>query len=115
VALPAVVAHADWGSAPRKRQVAVAKLAAGAAQPGGYVVTLLTPAPDGSGPAGDLLHLLATAAAPSRAVVGFDFPIGLPTRRAGSWAAPTKCVYSVLWGLKTGSSVILLGMNVETV
>jgi hypothetical protein len=76
--LPTIVAHADWGTAPRKRQVAVARLAAGAAQASGYAVTSLGPAPDGSGPAGDLLDALAAAAAPGQAVAGFDFAIGLP-------------------------------------
>jgi hypothetical protein len=87
VALPAVVAHADWGATRRKRQVAVARLVAGArdiaeisssAGVPGYLVTSLAPAPDGGGPDGDLLQWLAAAAAPGRALVGFDFPIGLP-------------------------------------
>jgi hypothetical protein len=90
VRLPAVVAHADWGTAPGKRQVAVARLAAGVEPVAGdlaggvagdaaeYVVTSLARAPDGDSPASDLLHGLAAAAFPGLAVAGFDFAIGLP-------------------------------------
>lgn len=61
----------------------MARLAGGRPRAGGYAVTSLGPAPDGRGPAGDLLQWLATAAAPGQAVAGFDFPIGLPRGYAG--------------------------------
>jgi hypothetical protein len=79
VVLPAIAAHADWGVTPRKRQVAVARLASG--RPGtaaGYVVTSLAPAPAEGAPEGDPLQRLAAAAAPGQAIAGLDFPIGLP-------------------------------------
>ena len=68
VMLPDLVAHADWGSAPRKRVVAVAR-PAGA----GYQVVALAAAGDG-----DLVAALGRRYQPARAVLGFDFPIGLP-------------------------------------
>jgi hypothetical protein len=43
-----------------------------------YVVTSLAPAPDSGGSGGDVLQRLAAAAGPGQAMVGFDFPIGLP-------------------------------------
>ena len=76
---PAVIAHADWGTDRRKRQVAMARLV-----PGGaclcprYLVVSLGPAPYGLGPEGDLFHVLRAAASPGQAMAGFDFPIGLP-------------------------------------
>ena len=66
--LPDLVAHADWGSVPRKRVVAVARQAAA-----GYEVVALTAAGDG-----DLVAALRRRYQPFQAVLGFDFPIGLP-------------------------------------
>ncbi|HVB43384.1 MAG TPA: hypothetical protein VNF47_11855 [Streptosporangiaceae bacterium] len=71
---PAIVAHADWGTDRRKRQVAVARrLGAGPE----YRVTSLGPAPDAG-----LFLALRDLAAPGQALAGFDFPIGLPRRYA---------------------------------
>ncbi len=76
---PAVIAHADWGTDRRKRQVAMARLVPGTAGSGPrYLVTSLAPAPDALGQEGDLLQELRVAALPGQAMVGFDFPIGLP-------------------------------------
>ena len=68
VMLPDLVAHADWGSVPRKRVVATARRAAA-----GYEVVALTAAGDG-----DLVAALRRRYQPFQAVLGFDFPIGLP-------------------------------------
>ena len=66
--LPDLVAHADWGSVPRKRVMAVARRAAA-----GYEIVALTTAGDG-----DLAAALRRRYQPFQAVLGFDFPIGLP-------------------------------------
>ena len=74
---PAVVAHADWGVDRRKRQVAMARLVSGGAcHSPRYLVTSL--APEGLAPESDLFHGLQEAAVPGQAMIGFDFPIGLP-------------------------------------
>jgi hypothetical protein len=65
---PATVAHADWGCDPRKRQLAVARLAASGTG-AGYEVVSLGPAPD---------DLFATLDPAGGCLLGFDFPIGLP-------------------------------------
>jgi hypothetical protein len=72
-----LVAHADWGSDPRKRLVATARRTAGR-----YQIVSLAPAPDG-----DLLAKLAERYRPFRAVIGFDFPIGLPRAYAAAVGA----------------------------
>jgi hypothetical protein len=79
-AWPAVVAHADWGCDPRKRQVAVAVLRPAGAGPGSpgpasYEVVSLAAAPDGGA---GLLGALAVRSGPGHALLGFDFTIGLP-------------------------------------
>jgi len=66
--LPDLVAHADWGSAPSKRVAAIAQLDSGR-----YEVVSLAAVGDG-----DLLARLRASYRPFQAVVGFDFPIGLP-------------------------------------
>jgi hypothetical protein len=71
--LPAVVAHADWGCEPRKRQVAVAELTAGSAGRSRYEVVSVAPAPSHGT---DLFDVLGGG--PGRSLVGFDFTIGLP-------------------------------------
>jgi len=77
--VPVVIAHADWGTSRKKRQVAMAWLVSGAVGPGPrYLVISLAPAPDGLSRQGDLLQELRAAASPGQAMVGFDFPIGLP-------------------------------------
>ena len=76
--LPRTVGHADWGTAPAKRWVAVARLG----EEGRYLLGV--PAPVGD--AATLLSRLREDATPGGALVGFDFPIGLPVayaRRAG--------------------------------
>jgi hypothetical protein len=76
---PEVVAHADWGTDRRKRQVAMARRVPGHAGPSPrYQVISLAPAPDGASPAGDLLEELQAVASPGQVMAGFDFPIGLP-------------------------------------
>jgi hypothetical protein len=73
--LPAHVAHADWGTNPRKRQVAVAELT----PKGNYRVVTLAPALSPAAMAGDLrkgLHVGASAQ--GQLLAGFDFPIGFP-------------------------------------
>jgi hypothetical protein len=84
VGWPAVVAHADWGSDPRKRQVAVASLVRHAAASPRYRVVSLEPAPSGRGGDGDLLEELQVRSGPSQALVGFDFSIGLPRAYAAA-------------------------------
>src|SRR5579862_8964095 len=71
--LPSFVVHADWGSDPSKRQVARAELAGD----GSYLLTALAPADPPAVAAGELrraLHLPLLGGA----LIGFDFPIGLP-------------------------------------
>jgi len=70
--LPAVVAHADWGTAPGKRQVA----AAVRQDDGRY---LAGPARQ-VGVEGGVLQRMGVARErpPGAVVLGFDFPIGLP-------------------------------------
>lgn len=68
--LPAAVGHADWGTAPGKRWVAVAALGGD----GRYRVG----APEPVGEAGTLLGRLRAGAGAGATLVGFDFPIGLP-------------------------------------
>jgi hypothetical protein len=87
---PAVVAHADWGVDRRKRQVAMARLVSGGARHSPrYLVTSLAPAPEGLGPEGDLFHGLQEAAVPGQAMIGFDFPIGLPRAYATAAGIPS--------------------------
>ena len=75
---PSLVAHADWGSAPAKRWVAVAH-----AEGPLYAAR----APEPVGELGSFLARLRNRAEPGGAVfLGFDFPIGLPrayAERAG--------------------------------
>jgi hypothetical protein len=84
--LPPVIAHADWSLDPAKRLVAVARLVAGGGQPR-YRVVSLAPAPAGPPGAGDLLDALLADAAGGAALVGFDFPIGLPRAYAAAVGA----------------------------
>ncbi len=71
LALPAVIAHADWSANERGRSVVVARLAGD----GHY---RLRP-PAAPGPPGALIGRLA---AHGTVLLGFDFPIGLPCRFA---------------------------------
>ncbi len=68
--LPNVVAHADWGSQPNKRQLAVAVLRGHR-----YEVSV----PSGVGNTAQLIPGLEALAGSSTLLVGFDFPIGLPS------------------------------------
>lgn len=78
---PALIAHADWGTDPRKRQVAVARSTRGNGDgSASYVVESLGPATDGRWFFGQL----RAAAGPGQAMIGFDFPIGLPRAYAAA-------------------------------
>ena len=78
---PALIAHADWGTDRRKRQVAVAVLTRAGSSghgsrgdgSGSYVVESLAPAVDG--PA--FFSQLRAAADPGQAMAGFDAVVGL--------------------------------------
>lgn len=77
MSLPRIVAHADWSTHSHKRWLAVATL-----EDGVYRVDPPTQIVNSRG----LLTDLRTRAASAKAVVGFDFPIGLPiayAERAG--------------------------------
>jgi len=79
---PLWVAHADWGVAPGKRQVAVAE--------GGppFHVRALGPADPAAVAAGDLPRALhAPGPHESRLLAGFDFPVGLPRAYAAAVGA----------------------------
>ncbi len=93
--LPAIVAHADWGCDPRKRQVAVAELTAASRWRPRYEVVSLAPAP--SHPA-DLFDVLAAGAGGDRALVGFDFTIGLPRAYAAAVGVTSFPVFLDLIG-----------------
>jgi len=68
--LPGWIAHADWGASPSKRVVATAQLR-------GDVYVAAGPRMVGDG--GGLLDRLHVPAGPGRpALLGFDFPIGVP-------------------------------------
>lgn len=73
--VPRCVAHADWGTDPKKRQVAVAELT----PEGKYRVVSVGPADAAAVACGDLRRALnAHGMAGGQLFVGFDFPIGLP-------------------------------------
>jgi hypothetical protein len=80
VRLPAVVAHADWGCDPRKRQVAVAELTGRSMRPRYQVVSVAPAASHGA----DVFDVLEAKGGPGRALVGFDFTIGLPREYAAA-------------------------------
>jgi hypothetical protein len=83
--LPSVVAHADWSVDRGKRLMAIARLVpGGAGQGSGYLVVSLAAVPDGRGDDGGLFRVLGDLDHPGRSVVGFDFPIGLPSRYAAT-------------------------------
>ena len=85
---PALIAHADWGTDRRKRQVAVAVLTRAGSSghgsrgdgSGSYVVESLAPAVDGPG----FFSQLQAAADPGQAMAGFDFAIGVPRSYAAA-------------------------------
>jgi hypothetical protein len=82
---PDLLAHADWSINPRKRLVAVARLAPAANVPGNQrpryrIASLAVAAP------GDLIAGLLSRYQPARMLVGFDFPIGLPRAYAAAVA-----------------------------
>lgn len=72
--LPRLVAHADWGSDPKKRWLCVAELEDG----GAYRIR----SPEPVGDAQTLLRRLKERAGEGPVVAGFDFPIGVPS----AWA-----------------------------
>ena len=72
---PEVVSHADWGTNPKKRVAAVARLLAD----GRYRVEV----PARVGRTGSLREQLGvTSAEPGTTLLGFDFPIGIPAAYA---------------------------------
>ncbi|HEU5088505.1 MAG TPA: hypothetical protein VFT99_13710, partial [Roseiflexaceae bacterium] len=71
---PAVVAHADWGSHPRKRWLAIATRA----DAGSYVAQVPVPA----GQPESVLQRLLALAQGGAVVAAFDMPFGLPARYA---------------------------------
>jgi len=73
-ALPEFIAHADWGTNPRKRQVAVSERQ----DDGRYVIIDLAAAVTDSVERGDLRGALRVPSSGGRLLAGFDFPIGLP-------------------------------------
>lgn len=74
IALPRVVAHADWGSNPNKRWMCVAELA----DDGHFDVS----SPEPVGEPSTLLSRLHELASGGGVMVGFDFPIGVPAAYA---------------------------------
>jgi hypothetical protein len=83
--LPSVVAHADWSVDRGKRLMAIARLVPGSAGDGfSYLVVSLAAAPDVRGDDIDLFQVLGDMSRPGRSMVGFDFPIGLPSRYAAA-------------------------------
>ena len=70
VVLPEVIAHADWGTAVVKRVVATAELGPS----GVYVARKACTV----GRAGSLSERMGVAGTPRTALLGFDFPIGVP-------------------------------------
>jgi len=71
---PAIVAHADWGSNENKRWMCVAELG----PDGRYCVA----APEPVGPSPTLIERMTSRAREGRALIGFDFPIGVPSSYA---------------------------------
>ena len=99
---PAIIAHADWGTDRRKRQVATARLSTRNDAEPRYVVHSLAPATEARDASGGLLHDLRAAALPGQMMIGFDFPIGLPqayAKAAGIAAFPAflRAVGSPPW------------------
>jgi hypothetical protein len=81
---PDVVAHADWGLDPRKRQVAVATRRPGdAAGPARYRIVSVAAAP-----AGDLFAKLQARYRVAAYLIGFDFTLGLPRAYAAAAGVP---------------------------
>ncbi len=76
--LPDRVAHADWGTAPTKRAVAMAELHGGAFR---------AHAPSIFGNSGRLLDDMGTPGRQGTTLLGFDFPIGLPRAYAAQAGA----------------------------
>ncbi|MEM8599537.1 MAG: DUF429 domain-containing protein [Bacteroidota bacterium] len=70
---PVLVVHADWGSAPRKRWMCVARW-----EEGRYCVT----APERVGQLDSFWARLRARAPEGPILVGFDFPVGLPVAYA---------------------------------
>ena len=68
--LPGLVVHADWGSAPKKRWMSVAVKSGS---------TFRVEAPELVGELGSFWRRLLQRGGGSGALVGFDFPIGLPS------------------------------------
>ena len=71
---PRIVAHADWGSNESKRWMCVAELG----PDGRYRVA----SPEPVGPSPTLIERLTHRAGDERTLIGFDFPIGIPSSYA---------------------------------
>jgi hypothetical protein len=74
VILPPSIAHADWGTDPKKRQVAVAELHSD----GHYRIVTLSAAQSITQMAGDLRLGFHLPRGRGQLLVGFDLPFGLP-------------------------------------
>jgi hypothetical protein len=76
---PEYIAHADWGTDPKKRQVAVAERSGDSE----YAVVSIAPATPADRMDGDLrLGLNVADTEGGQLLAGFDFPIGLPREYA---------------------------------
>jgi hypothetical protein len=96
VAWPSLIAHADWGTERRKRQLAVARLSrAGGDGAGRYAVESLAPAAAD----GEFFGRLRADSEPGQAMIGFDFPVGVP--RAYAAAAGIRAFPDLLEALGT--------------
>ncbi|NNF11803.1 MAG: hypothetical protein HKN72_01165, partial [Gemmatimonadetes bacterium] len=92
IALPALLAHADWGSHPKKRWMCVATQD----DDGRYRVE----SPEPVGDATTLLRRLRERAGGETVVAGFDFPIGIPAAYAER--AGIRCFLDLLPQLGEG-------------
>ncbi len=82
VIAPVLIAHADWGTDRRKRQVAMARLLPAGSGPGpGYLVDSLASAPDGTGSQGDLFASLRAAAGNGQVLAEHASRASQPARR----------------------------------
>jgi len=99
VNLPRYITHADWGTNPNKRQVAVAQLAAG----DHYQVVGLDRARLGTEVHRDLrLGLGVRDTIPGQLLAGFDFPLGLPRAYAARAGISEFCDF--FFGLARGAA-----------
>jgi hypothetical protein len=105
VGVPDVIAHADWGTAIAKRIVATAELEAD----GGYVAHQARIVAQ----ADSLLERMRVASVPGTALLGFDFPIGVP--RAYADRAGIKNFATWLRELDPNAAVFQVATHVSEV